>query len=313
MNKFLKLATATAVTLGALTLVACPSNKPANKEGTNTVVSAELKNTFWHNGDFFLLGADKKPTATKLTLPSGADKLFSFIGNEGDSAFVIFPGNTNIQAQEGGALALALGKTLGTKFSGKFYDLSKLNPETSAEIGGQDVLFPASGAINFDFSFAKSQTNYSKKIDVSFAYQSLNFKGEANRFEETALKTSKLKTKGQSYSCVIHSDGKNIAGSAEVQENGKTIKHTFNSGNLSNDCTFHFSFEETYKAANKPTQYKVTGGIGGCNSPALNAGNYQSWLTAQDFKGIGLAYNADKLIAYTASANRDRAAILVCK
>lgn len=312
----MKLITVGLTTTMALMLVAC-LGKDAKKTDAPVSVNKELKNTYWHKGYFYVLDANNKATSTYISLPtmgsgmSTADKTFGFIGNDGASAFVFLRGNSGIGTQEGNSnpVSMALGKVSANKFSGKIYDFTTSKDGEKQTIAGKQVTFKNSFDFEQTFSFAKNEKDYKKKIVSNFDLLGFKFKGEANNLD--SIKTGALKAANASYSCNILTDGYALAGSPKVKTDKITIEHK-HSNTMHNNCSFKFKFDETYKQANKPTQYSVSGSLGACNSPVLNNGEYAKWLTATDFKGIGVAYEGNNLIAYLASDMRNKAIILVC-
>lgn len=149
-----------------------------------------------------------------------------------------------------------------------------------------------------------------KKIVATFDLLGSKFAGDANNLD--SIGTGALKSANASYNCSILTDGFALAGNPKVSTDKKTVEHKHNPNNMSNDCSFKFKFDETYKEANKPTQYSVSGSLGECNSPTFNNGKYAEWLTATDFKGLGVAYGGNSLIAYLASDTRNKGIILAC-
>lgn len=176
MNKIMKLITAGLTTAAALMLVACPA-KDANKKTDSPVsVNNELKNTYWHKGNFYILGADNKPTSTYISIPtigagnSTVDKAFGVIANDGASAFVFLPGNTGISTHETNSnpIGMALGKVSANKFSGKIYDFTSHKDGAKQNILGKDVTFKDSFNFEQTFSLAKNEKDYKKKNSRNF-------------------------------------------------------------------------------------------------------------------------------------------------
>lgn len=332
MNKLIKnLFFVTSTLIAALALSSCIDDKKVIKGDNNKVdedgfptevADTNLLNTYWHKAKLSINDADDKPTPINIELPtfigglSYANRRFGVITNDGQAAFVITKGTSKFVTWDGifasNPIGMAIGKVSKDTLYAKFYEFNrnkevKLNNEVQLQINDVEN-------ITNKFTIADAETDYSKKGNFDINYLGYKFKGEANNLD--SLTTGTIKQPGKRYSCTLYVDGANLDGSdTKVGEDGFTLTRNVKKilAISPNNCSYNMTFEKLHEEQGKPTQYKVNASITECNEYFTNRVKYANWLTAEDFKGLGIAYSTDKLNIFLASKTRNKAVFAQCK